>query len=59
MKKMFLTALVLSVFPVIGSARQFWNIDHDRNSIVWSVGQDDVHSDHVEMAGRQIAAVVR
>jgi hypothetical protein len=35
-----------------------WKIQPD-NSITWFVGKNDVHSDHIEMSGRYISAVLR
>lgn len=40
-------------------AQQYWNIDKDGNSISWQVKQGEVHHDHIEMAGKRVAVVLR
>lgn len=40
-------------------AQQYWNIGKDGNSITWQVKTGEVHHDHIEMAGKQVATVLR
>ena len=40
-------------------AQQYWNIDKGGNSISWQIKQGDVHHDHIEMAGKRVAVVLR
>ena len=54
MKRLFLFLLILSCIP-INYAQQRWKINID-GGITWQVKKGDVHHDHIEMAGKQIAA---
>ena len=47
----------LSCIP-INYAQQRWKINTD-GGITWQVKKGDVHHDHIEMAGKQIAVVLR
>lgn len=40
-------------------AQQYWNIDKDGNSISWQIKDGDEHHDHIEMAGKRVAVVLR
>ena len=51
-------AAALWLFPVDGEARQYWNMNSD-NGITWNVDKGDAHSDHIEMAGKRVATVLR
>lgn len=57
MKRLFLFLLILSYIP-INYAQQRWKINID-GGITWQVKKGDVHHDHIEMAGKQIAVVLR
>lgn len=57
MKRLFLFLLILSCIP-INYAQQRWKINTD-GGITWQVKKGDVHHDHIEMAGKQIAVVLR
>ena len=57
MKRLFLFLLILSCIP-INYAQQRWKINTD-GGITWQVKKGDVHHDHIEMAGKQIADVLR
>lgn len=57
MKRLFLFLLILSGIP-INYAQQRWKINTD-GGITWQVKKGDVHHDHIEMAGKQIAVVLR
>lgn len=58
MKKLFLLALALLCLNV-SEARQYWKINEGNNRITWQVGKEDVHTDHIEMAGKRVAVVLR
>lgn len=58
MKKLILLAVALLCLSV-ANAQQYWNIDKDGNSISWQVKKGEVHHDHIEMAGKQVATVLR
>lgn len=58
MKKLILPLLLLATLPA--AAKQYWNLDPEANAIVWNVDKDSYgHTDHIEMAGKQIATVLR
>lgn len=40
------------------SARQYWVTDPN-DGITWNVGEGDSHYDHIEMAGRRVATILR
>ncbi len=49
----------MSVVPSDGFARQYWNID-SVGGITWNVANPgEGHSDHIEMAGKKVATVLR
>lgn len=58
MKKLILLVAALLCLGLV-KARQYWNIDKDGNSITWQVKKSEVHYDHIEMAGKRIAVVLR
>lgn len=62
MKKLiFSTILLLWIFlpPVVsGNVNDRWKIEPD-GSITWFIQKNDCHSDHIEMSGRYISAVLR
>lgn len=43
----------------ITHAQQYWGIDNDKKSITWHIKKGEVHHDHIEMAGKQVAVVLR
>ena len=50
---------MLAMASVTGiDARQYWDLDSS-GGITWKVNQADAHSDHVEMAGKRVATVLR
>lgn len=57
MKKLFLFLLLLSCIQA-NHAQQRWKINAD-GGITWQVEKGDVHHDHIEMAGKQMAVVLR
>ncbi|CAK7068054.1 MAG: hypothetical protein BACD_00409 [Bacteroides rodentium] len=58
MKKIVLLMATLFCFGA-AKAQQYWNIDKKDNSITWQVKKGDVHHDHIEMSGKQVATVLR
>lgn len=56
--KLFIAAAIaaLSAGPV--AARQYWNLDSN-GGIVWHVASGESHYDHIEMAGKRVAVVLR
>ena len=58
MKKMILAAALLMGCQAI-HAHQYWDVDTEGNSITWQVKKGQVHSDHIEMGGKRVAAVLR
>jgi len=57
MKKLFLFFLLLSCIQA-NHAQQRWKINAN-GGITWQVKKGDVHHDHIEMAGKQMAVVLR
>ena len=57
MKKLFLFFLLLSCIQA-NHAQERWKINAD-GGITWQVEKGDVHHDHIEMAGKQMAVVLR
>lgn len=57
MKKLFLFFLLLLCIQA-NYAQQRWKINAD-GGITWQVEKGDVHHDHIEMAGKQMAVVLR
>lgn len=60
MKKFITVFITLFLAYNCTSAKeeQRWQLA-DNGAIVWMVGQDDIHSDHIEMAGKNVAVVLR
>lgn len=58
MKKITLWIILLFCLNVT-KAQQFWKIDSLGNSITWQVREGEAHSDHIEMAGKRLATVLR
>lgn len=59
MKKNIFFALLLAVGISTGAnARQYWTPD-SLGGITWNVEQGTSHSDHIEMAGKKVATVLR
>lgn len=59
MAKKILFAVILAVATASGlNARQYWNPD-SAGGITWNVDEGDAHSDHIEMSGKRVAAVLR
>lgn len=54
---------ILGVFCLLGvslsQAQQYWNIDQPGRSISWKVEKGKAHHDHIEMAGKRVAVVLR
>lgn len=59
MKKRSLWVILSFFLNVTGNAQQFWKIDSLGNSITWQVREGEAHSDHIEMAGKRVATVLR
>ena len=59
MKKISLWILLLFFLNATNNAQQFWKIDSLGNSITWQVREGEAHSDHIEMAGKRLATVLR
>lgn len=57
-KSIFITLLCLAC-SLTGHANEYWKINNADKSIVWQVEDGVAHSDHLEMAGKQVAAVLR
>lgn len=58
MRKVILLVCALVGFGTSG-AQQRWQIDKGAHSISWQVEEGDEHRDHIEMAGKRVAAVLR
>lgn len=58
MKKLILSLISLLIVSQ-SQAQQYWKIDNVGNSITWHIKKGEVHHDHIEMAGKQVAAVLR
>ena len=50
--------LLLGLLPISVAAQHRWQLADD-GSIVWPVKRGEVHSDHIEMSGRQVSVVFR
>lgn len=58
MKHLILSiAAALSIGTV--AAQTYWQVDSTANSITWQVKSGQEHSDHIEMAGKRMATVLR
>lgn len=55
---LLLIAVAINFFPVSTLARQYW-IPDSAGGITWNVADGDCHDDHVEMAGKRVATVLR
>lgn len=51
-------AMTAALYPGPATARQFWSIDSN-GGIAWNVTDGDSHRDHIEMAGKRVATVLR
>lgn len=58
MRKLILLVVVL-LCTGVADAQQYWKIDEGGNSITWQVKKGDAHHDHIEMAGKRVATVLR
>ena len=58
-KKISLWVVLLFFLNATSNAQQFWKIDSLGNSITWQVRKGEAHSDHIEMAGKRLAMVLR
>lgn len=59
MKKNIFFTLILATGIFAGAdARQYWTPDSG-GGITWNVAQGSSHSDHIEMAGKKVATVLR
>ncbi len=56
-RKIFMTAVLLCICTFLNAQR--WDVASDRQSIVWNVGDNIPHDDHIEMSGEQVAFVLR
>ena len=58
--KLKLTFSALLVASAVSSvfARQYWEPDAN-GGITWNVSDKENHSDHIEMAGKRVASVLR
>lgn len=57
MKRLFFGCLLTLLAGAV-EAQQRWTIDND-GGIVWKVGRDIPHDDHIEMSGSRMAVVLR
>lgn len=48
----------MAFLPADSFARQYWNTDSN-GGITWNVAPGEAHSDHIEMAGKNVATVLR
>ncbi len=51
--------VTVALFVAVTGFAQRWDINPDGQSIVWTVGDDIPHEDHIEMSGERIATVLR
>lgn len=51
-------AAAMAFLPADSFARQYWNTDSN-GGITWNVAPGEAHSDHIEMAGKNVATVLR
>lgn len=58
MRKVIVSALALACAAML-PARQYWRINPEENSITWTVRPGETHRDHIEMAGKRVAVVLR
>lgn len=58
MKKLILLIAALLTIGM-AQAQQYWNIDQGGNSISWQIKKGIAHQDHIEMAGKRVATVLR
>jgi len=56
--KSFVIAMIVTLYAGAVSAKQYWEID-SAGGIVWNVADGDRHYDHIEMAGKRVATVLR
>lgn len=54
-----LFVLCFLAYAVCGYAEEYWKVDSTGRCIVWHVEPGTAHADHLEMAGKQVAAVLR
>lgn len=59
MRKLLLSVALLLCLNGRGMAQQYWNVDDAGNSITWQVKKGVEHQDHIEMAGKRVAVVLR
>lgn len=59
MKKLLLSVALLLCINGKGLSHQYWGIDDCGNSITWQVENGIRHQDHIEMAGKKVAVVLR
>lgn len=59
MKRLFFTFLLSLVYGGYLNARDYWHISKNRTTIIRTVAKGETFSDHLEMAGRQSASVLR
>ncbi len=57
--RLILSIILLFLLPLSGKALDYWAIDPNNEAIVWEVNENLPHSDHLEMAGKQTACVIR
>lgn len=57
-KKILLAAMLASAAITEADAREYWTLD-SVGGITWNVEAGQTHSDHVEMAGKRVATVLR
>ena len=50
-------ALIVICLPSISFAQTRWNLND--KGIRWEIQKNDIHKDHIEMSGEQVAAVIR
>ena len=59
MRKLFLAVACMLATSICGQAQQYWGVNDNSPSITWKVQKGQVHQDHIEMAGKQVATVLR
>jgi hypothetical protein len=58
MRKIFIL-VVAAIICQTANSKQYWHINKDCKSITWTINKGDAHNDHIEMAGKRVATVLR
>ena len=59
LRKSFLAVLLFVSAGLLPASAQRWTMDPAGHGIVWKVGSDIPHADHIEMSGQRMACVLR